>query len=70
MNEKIIIKYISEHLLTVIGIVLVWRGVWHILDEIDKVFFGGNYWFTAVGGIIIGLLILYLPDRDLKELDH
>jgi len=23
---------------------------------------------TAVGGIIIGLLILYLPDKDLKEI--
>jgi len=32
-------------------------------------FFQGNHLPLAVGGIIIGLLILYLPDRDLKEIE-
>lgn len=53
----------------VIGLVLIWRGVWFLLDSIDATLFGGSHEFTALGGIVIGLLILYLPDHDLKELE-
>lgn len=45
-----------------------WRGVWYTLDWIDLAFFDGSHLWTALGGIIIGLLILYLPDKDLKEI--
>ncbi|HPA25300.1 MAG TPA: hypothetical protein PLK76_00875 [bacterium] len=38
------------------------------MDELDKWLFGGSYFWTALVGIIIGLLILYFPDRDLKEI--
>lgn len=31
--------------------------------------FGGSHAWTALGGIIIGFLILYLPDKDLKEIE-
>lgn len=51
----------------VVGVVLVWRGIWYVLDGIDKFIFGGNHIVLALAGIAIGLLILYLPDRDLKE---
>ncbi|HPF95484.1 MAG: hypothetical protein KC582_02675 [Candidatus Magasanikbacteria bacterium] len=51
-----------------LGILLIWRGLWYALDYVDKIFFNGNSFFTVVGGIIIGILILYLPDGDLKEL--
>ncbi|MEK7134545.1 MAG: hypothetical protein AAB819_02375 [Patescibacteria group bacterium] len=47
---------------------LIWRGIWYILDGFDLVFFDDNHTVTATVGIIIGLLILYLPDKDLKEL--
>ena len=52
-----------------VGLVLIWRGVWLVMDSVDKIFFGGNHLITALGGIAAGLLILYLPDRDLKELE-
>ncbi len=61
-------KYLAKNISIVIGIVLIWRGIWYVLDELDKLFFGGSHTWTAVGGIIIGLVILYLPDKDLKEI--
>lgn len=51
------------------GIVLVWRGVWYVLDELDKIAFSGSHLWTAVAGIIVGLAILYFPDKDLKEIE-
>jgi hypothetical protein len=32
-------------------------------------FIEGTIW-TAIGGIIIGLIILYIPDKDLKEIEN
>ena len=63
------IRSFFHSLSIVIGLVLIWRGVWFLLDSVDIFLFGGSHEFTALGGIIIGLLILYLPDRDLKELE-
>lgn len=48
---------------------MIWRGIWHILDLIDVHLFDGKGVYTAVGGIVVGLIVLYLPDRDIKELD-
>lgn len=62
--------YFAKNLLTVIGVVLIWRGVWHLLDIADELFFGGNRLFTALGGILAGLFILYLPDKDLSEIER
>lgn len=53
----------------VIGLVLIWRGIWYVLDGLDVWIFGGSHIWTALGGIVIGLLILYLPDKDLKEIE-
>jgi hypothetical protein len=63
------IKYFAKNILTVIGLVLVWRGVWYVLDGLDKFLCGGSHFWTALIGIIIGLLILYIPDKDLKEIE-
>ncbi|MEX0649812.1 MAG: hypothetical protein WD200_02340 [Candidatus Andersenbacteria bacterium] len=62
------LSYFTSSFAIVLGLVLIWRGIWYVLDEIDKVFFGGSHIFTAVGGVIVGLLVLYLPDKNLSEL--
>lgn len=53
----------------VIGLVLIWRGIWYVLDAIDLMFFGGSHVLTALGGILLGTLLLYLPDENLDELE-
>ena len=53
----------------VFGLVLIWRGIWYILDAFDMWFFAGSHIVTAVGGIALGLLVLYWPDKDLKEIE-
>jgi hypothetical protein len=63
------VKYFSKNILIILGIVLVWRGVWYLLDSLDKWFFGGSHFWTALVGVIVGLVILYLPDKDLKEIE-
>lgn len=68
-HPKITLGYITRNLSIVIGLVLIWRGIWHILDSFDNYFLGGVHIWTAIGGIIIGLVILYLPDHDLKEIE-
>jgi len=62
------LQYFAKNVLVVLGIVLIWRGVWYVLDEIDKFLFQGSHFWTSVIGIVVGLLILYLPDKNLKEL--
>ncbi|NCU41463.1 MAG: hypothetical protein EOM19_01925 [Candidatus Moranbacteria bacterium] len=66
---KDMVGYFSKNILVVIGVVLIWRGIWYILDYLDTWFFGGSHFWTAFFGIIAGLLLLYLPDKDLKELE-
>ena len=61
--------YFSKNIRTILGIVLIWRGIWYMLDILDRFVFGEKHLPTAVAGIIIGFLLLYLPDRDLKEIE-
>ena len=68
-NALTLIRYFAKNISVVIGLVLIWRGVWYVLDWIDLTLFQGQHIFTAVGGILLGLLILYLPDKDLKEIE-
>ncbi|PJE73973.1 MAG: hypothetical protein COV02_00255 [Candidatus Terrybacteria bacterium CG10_big_fil_rev_8_21_14_0_10_41_10] len=63
-----IVKYFAQNLSIVIGLVLIWRGVWYLLDSVDSLFLGGSHLWTAFGGIIAGLLVLYLPDKNLDEI--
>jgi hypothetical protein len=58
-----------KNIYLILGIVLVWRGVWYVLDELDMVFFGGSHLWTALVGVAAGLAFLYLPDKDLKEIE-
>ncbi len=68
MSATLRAMHIARTLSIVVGVVLVWRGIWYILDNLDTYLFGGSHVWTAIGGIVLGLLILYLPDRDLKEI--
>lgn len=62
------LSYLARNLSIVVGLVLIWRGVWYVLDGLDALFFGGSHVLTALGGIILGLVVLYIPDHDLKEI--
>lgn len=63
------LKYFLRMFSIAIGIVLVWRGVWHVVDIMDDLWFGGERIWTAVGGFFLGMIILYIPDRDLDEIE-
>jgi hypothetical protein len=53
-----------RNLVIVIGVVLVWRGVWNIAET----YLLPNYpTISSIISIAIGVLILYLPD-ELKQL--
>ncbi|MBI5412372.1 hypothetical protein HZA43_04355 [Candidatus Peregrinibacteria bacterium] len=58
-------KTFFSSLLVVIAVVLVWWGIWHLLDAYLYPF---NHLLTSGAAIFVGLLILYLPDKDLKDL--
>lgn len=68
-GHKLTLNYLTKNIFIVVGLVLIWRGIWYVLDKIDAYFFGGSHFWTAVVGIVVGLLILYLPDNDLKEIE-
>jgi hypothetical protein len=61
--------HLGKNIVTVIGLVLIWRGIWYVLDWIDLSLFGGNHTWTALIGVVLGLLLLYVPDGDLKEIE-
>ncbi|MFA5020606.1 MAG: hypothetical protein WC517_00915 [Patescibacteria group bacterium] len=67
-KHKLTLQYLAKNISIVIGLVLIWRGIWYVLDGIDQWLFGGSHAWTALIGIIAGLIILYLPDKDLKEI--
>ncbi len=53
-----------------VGIIIIWRGVWVLLDRFDYWIFGDSHIVTAVLGIILGVIILYLPDHNLDTLER
>lgn len=68
-KRKSLLAQLATSLPIVIGLVLVWRGIWYVADWVDLEFFGGSHAITALGGIVFGLLLLYLPDGNLKEIE-
>jgi hypothetical protein len=62
-------RYFAHNFFNVLAIVLIWRGIWYVLDCIDGIIFRGEHIVTVIGGIVIGFAILYLPDKDLNELE-
>lgn len=67
-KKESLVSYFVKNIEIVLGLVLIWRGIWYILDEIDLFLLDGSHFWTAVGGVVVGLLILYIPDKDLKEI--
>ncbi len=68
-KPKNLIFYFAKNMTIVISLVLIWRGIWYVLDKLDLIFFDGSHLWTALGGIVVGLLLFYLPDKDLKEIE-
>lgn len=68
-KRKNIINYFAKNIIVVFALVMVWRGVWYILDGIDVWLFGEYSTWSGFLGLLIGLCILYLPDHDLKEIE-
>jgi hypothetical protein len=52
-------------IIVVFGIIMVWRGVWALLDIH---LFPGYPTFSALVSIALGALVLYLDDFSLKDL--
>lgn len=69
MRKGNLYLYFIKNFTVVVALVLIWRGIWYTLDGIDKILFVGKHLYTAIGGIIVGLIILYLPDKSLKEIE-
>lgn len=67
-QQKFSLTYLAKNVTVVFALVLIWRGIWYILDALDVWLFGGHHEWTAALGILIGLVLLYLPDKDLKEI--
>ena len=41
--HKLTLQYLAKNISIVIGLVLVWRGIWYVLDGLDKWIFGGSH---------------------------
>jgi len=54
-----------RNIIIAIGVVLVWRGVWHMAD---MYLFPNNPLLSNIVSLVIGILILYLPDGSLHHL--
>ena len=65
-NRKISFYKIIEGILLFLAVVMMWRGTWYLIDEIDKTYFAEEHIFTALGGLLIGLLIFYIYKKDLN----
>ena len=58
-------KHFVRNIVIAIGVVLVWRGVWHLAD---MYLFPNNPLLSNIVSLIVGILILYLPDGSLHHL--
>lgn len=54
-----------RNIIIAIGVVLVWRGVWNIAD---MYVFPNNPLLSNIISLVVGILILYLPDGTLEHL--
>jgi hypothetical protein len=64
------ILYWAHNISILVGLILVGRGAWYVLDGLDELMFGGSSLWTGLGGVVLGLFILYIPDKNLKEIEN
>lgn len=69
-KKKLSATYLIKNISIVLGLVLVWRGLWYALDWADTRFLGGSHVWSALGGIILGLILLYIPDKDFRNIER
>ena len=69
-RQKLDLRYFGKNSTIAVGLVLVWRGIWILLDLFDRWAFGGGHIITAIIGIALGFLLLYFPERTLKTLER
>jgi uncharacterized membrane protein HdeD (DUF308 family) len=58
-KKKFTLSHLAKKLTHVIGIVLVWRGIWTVLDKLDERLFDGSHMWTGIFGTLVGLFMLY-----------
>ncbi|MDP2708545.1 MAG: hypothetical protein Q8O93_00620 [bacterium] len=42
IKHKLSLSYLVKNISVVIGLVLIWRGIWYVLDGFDGWIFGGS----------------------------
>lgn len=62
------LHHCAKSLSCVLGVVLIWHGIGWLLDIFAQQYFAGYESLFAMGALVLGVLILYLPDKDLSEL--
>jgi hypothetical protein len=40
-NTEAVIRYFAKNVSIVIGLVMIWRGIWYVLDSLDALLFDG-----------------------------
>jgi hypothetical protein len=62
--------YFSKRFYAIIVLVLIWRGIWYLLDGLDERFWGGSHLWSAGFGIIIGFFLLYLLEKNSNQIEN
>jgi hypothetical protein len=66
-KRRHIIKHILEPFMYAAALVMIWRGVWGLMDA----FLLPSYpVLSSLVSLLIGLLIMYIDDLSLSELHH
>lgn len=58
-------RYFFDNVISAIGVILVWRGVWHLAD---MYLFPEQPLISNLVSVLVWIMILYLPDGKIDEL--
>lgn len=67
-NKKNKVRHFLGSLVIVIAVVLIWRGIWYALDKLDHWIVGDFHILTAIGSVVLGVVLLYIFEKDLQEI--
>ncbi len=62
------LHHCAKSLSCVTGVVFIWYGIGIFIDYLAEAWFQGRELWFGCAVVIIGVIILYLPDQDLDEL--